>query len=218
MLRLRPWLILALCLGALSSAAATWAGELRADRDFRLIEPPLAAPDASSIDVIEFFWYGCPHCADLEPPLATWGRTLPRDVRLRRVPAIFHAKWISGARLYYTLETLHLAAALHGEVFAAIHGERLRLLDDEAALTAWAEQQGIARSDFLAAWNSFTVQTRIREAQRLTQAAGIRGVPALVVAGRYHALSEGSYRDLLRRTEQLIARSRANGVVPAPTF
>jgi len=210
----RTWLLFFGCFWLI----AAHAGELQPERDFRLIEPPLAATEAGKIEVIEFFWYGCPHCAALEPLLDTWNRSLPQGVNLRRVPAISHAKWISGARLYYTLEALHQVGALHGEVFAAIHGERLRLLDDEAALTAWIERHGIARSAFLAAWNSFGVQAQVREAQRLTQAAAIRGVPALIVAGRYQALTEGSYRDLLRRTDQLIAQSRSPGVSPAPTF
>lgn len=211
----RNWLLPAACLWLVM---AVHAGELQPERDFRLIDPPLAIAEPGKTEVIEFFWYGCPHCADLEPLLDTWGRTLPQDVNLRRVPAIFHAKWVSGARLYYTLETLHRVDALHGEVFAAIHRERLRLLDDDAVLLAWLEQHGVLRSAFLAVWNSFGVQAQVREAQRLTQAAAIRGVPALIVAGRYQALTEGSYRDLLRCTDQLIARSRSGGGAPAPTF
>lgn len=211
----RTWLLLPACLWL---AMAVHAGELQSGRDFRLIDPPLTAADPEKTEVIEFFWYGCPHCADLEPLLDTWSRRLPQAVNLRRVPAIFHARWVSGARLYYTLDALHRVNALHGAVFAAIHGERLRLLDDEAVLASWMEQHGVERSAFLAAWNSFGVQAQVREARRLTQAAALRGVPALIVGGRYQALTDGSYRDLLRRTDQLVAKTRSAGVLPAPTF
>ena len=201
-----------LCLMLLWLCAAPLAGNalaagLQAGRDFRPLDPPLATETKDRIEVIEFFWYGCPHCFDFEPTLEGWAKTLPADVVLRRVPAIFHSKWAPGAQLYYTLEALHLADALHHEVFTAMHVERLRL-DDESVLFGWAARQGIAAKAFAAAWNSFGVQSRVREAQRLTQESRITGVPALVVGGRYQALTSGNYGDLLQNTAQLIIRVR----------
>ncbi len=195
-------LILLLCLGG-----SAMADELRPGRDFRLIDPPLATEAKGRIEVIEFFWYGCPHCFDLEPLLAAWTRTLPADAALRRVPAIFHSKWEPGARLYYTLEAMHLVDSLHSAVFNAIHVERLRL-NDEKILFDWVAQKGIDAKAFAEAWNSFGVQSRVREAQRLTQESRITGVPSLVIAGRYQALTTGNYGNLLQRAGQLIERAR----------
>lgn len=189
-------------------AGAGQAGELQPGRDFRQTELSPATPGKSRIEVTEFFWYGCPHCAELEPLLTRWVAGLPADVHFRRVPAVLSGKWVSGARLYYTLEALHLVATVHPDVFTAIHRDRLRLLDDEDALFAWAASEGIDRQRFAAAWNAAGLQDRVREAHRLAQTAGIGGVPALIIDGRYQALTDGSYSDLLQRADQLIARAR----------
>jgi thiol:disulfide interchange protein DsbA len=102
-------------------ALAAGAADLQEGRDFRVINPPLTVP-SDRIEVTEFFWYGCPHCFDLEPPLAAWAASLPAGVSFRRVPAIpANDKWLPAARLYYTLEAMGLADKLHFEVFAAIH-------------------------------------------------------------------------------------------------
>lgn len=201
-------LLLALTLGLGLATNAVQASELQAGRDFRLIEPPLAVADQGKIEVTEFFWYGCPHCFDLEPVITPWAKVLPKDVNFRRVPTIFHSRWASGARLYYTLEAMNLVEALHGEVFTAIHRERLRLLDDERALFEWAAKKGVDSKKFADAWNSFGVQARVLEAQRLTQESRISGVPALIVNGRYQALTSGNYGDLIQRADQLVARAR----------
>lgn len=205
-------LLLGLCTTPLAGNAL--AVELQAGRDFRLLDSPLAAERKDRIEVIEFFWYGCPHCFDFEPVLEDWAKTLPADAVLRRVPAIFHSKWVAGAQLYYTLEALHRTDALHREVFNAMHVERLRL-NDESVLFEWAAKQGIDAKTFAAAWNSFGVQSRVREAQRLTQESRITGVPALVVGGRYQALASGNYGDLLQNTTQLIIRVRGEQSAPA---
>lgn len=205
-------LLLWLCTTPLAGNAL--AVELQAGRDFRPLDSPLAAERKDRIEVIEFFWYGCPHCFDFEPVLEDWAKTLPADVVLRRVPAIFHSKWVAGAQLYYTLEALHLTNALHREVFNAMHVERLRL-NDESVLFGWAAKQGIDAKAFAAAWNSSGVQGRVREAQRLTQESRITGVPALVVGGRYQALASGNYGDLLQNTTQLISRVRGEQSAPA---
>lgn len=199
--RLRGWLcaLLLCCGGALAET-------LQAGRDFRLLTPPLASAERQ-IEVIEFFWYGCSHCADFEPLLAAWARTLPADVRLRRVPVALRDVWLPGARLYYTLEALGRLETLHGAVFAAIHKDRLRL-NGESAMREWAVSQGITGEAFSAAWHGFGTEAKVLEAQRLARLAGIAGVPALVVDGRYLVLTGGTYGDLLRRAELLVAQAR----------
>ncbi|MDP2826213.1 MAG: thiol:disulfide interchange protein DsbA/DsbL [Sulfuritalea sp.] len=195
--------VLGLCL-----APGAGAAELKVGRDFRVINPPLAA-DRNKIEVTEFFWYGCPHCFDFEPVLAPWVGKLPTDVSFRRVPAIFpNNKWTPGARLYYTLEAMNLLDKLHSEVFNAIHIERKRL-DDEKILFQWVASKGVDANKFSDAWLSFGVESRVQQARELTQAAGLTGVPAVVVHGRYQAIAPGSYGELIALIDQLIDGVRA---------
>jgi len=192
----------------LCAALAAGAAELRQGRDFRLINPPLAA-DANKIEVTEFFWYGCSHCFDFEPALAAWVKKLPADVSFRRVPAIFpNNKLTPGARLYYTLEAMNLQDKLHSDVFKAIHVERQRL-DDGKVLLEWVAKQGVDAKQFSETWGSFGVQSRVKQAWRLTQSAGVTAVPGVMVQGRYLALTAGNYEDLLAIVDQLVARARA---------
>lgn len=189
-------------------ALAAGAAELQEGQDFRVISPPLAAPP-DRIEVTEFFWYGCPHCFDFEPMLAAWVKSLPTGVSFRRVPAISaNDKWVPGARLYYTLEVMDLVDKLHGDVFAAIHVDRQRL-DDERALFEWVAKKGIDANNFSAAWSSPGVQSRLQQARALGPAAGLTGVPAVMVHGRYLALTRGNYEDLLATIDRLVARVRA---------
>ena len=205
--RLRIFLALLaalLCLGTGAGAAA-----LQEGRDFRRIDPPLGA-DANRIEVIEFFWYGCPHCNDLEPLMAAWLRKLPPDVRFSRVPALFpnNPKWVPGARIYFALEAMTLVDRRHGQVFRAIHVERRRL-DDDRVLLEWVAGAGVDANAFLAAWTSFGVQTRVRQARDVTARAGLNGVPAIVVDGRYLAIMPASLDELPGLVDRLIERARS---------
>lgn len=192
-----------LCLALGASAL-----ELKEGRDFRLINPPLAT-DKAKIEVIEFFWYGCPHCFDFEPIVAPWAKKLPADVVFRRVPALFsNNKWASPARLYYTLEAMDLVDKLHRDVFNAIHLDHQRL-DDEKILFDWVAKKGVDPNKFSETWASFDVQSRVQQARELTLASRITGVPSMVVQGKYLVLTPGTYEDLLEIIEQLIDRARA---------
>lgn len=201
-----------LALVACCFAFAATAAEPREGMDFRAVTPPLAAP-AGRIEVIEFFWYGCPHCYDFEPVLAAWVARLPADVSFRRVPAIASSpSWIAAARMYYTLEALGLGDMLHGDVFTAIHRERLRL-HDEAAVADWAARKGIDPKRFAEAWASPAVQARIEQAGELTRAARLSGVPALMVQGRYLTLAQGDTEDLIAVLDYLVARARKDAAL-----
>ena len=189
-------------------ALTVGAAELKESRDCRVITPPLAAPK-DRIEVTEFFWYGCPHCFDFEPVLAAWARKLPADVTFRRVPTVTSSnKWTSAAQLYYTLEALDLLDKLHSDVFNAIHVDHQRL-DDEQAVLDWVEKKGVDRKKFSEAWSSSGVQARIQQARELSRNSGLTGVPAVMVQGRYLALTAGNYEKLLGNIEQLIDRVRA---------
>ncbi len=194
----------------LLSCACLMAGaaDLKPGQDYRDIDPPLA-PDRNKVEVTEFFWYGCPHCFNLESVIPRWAGKLPPSVNFRRVPVVFpDGKWTPGARLYYTLEAMNLLERLHADVFFAIHVERKRL-HDQKTLFEWVAGKGVDAKAFAEAWGSFGVHSRVQQARELTTRAGLNGVPAMVVDGRYQAITPEKYEDLLTLVDRLIDRARA---------
>ncbi len=149
---------------------------------------PTEAP-AGKVEVVEFFWYGCPHCNSFEPQLDAWLKTAPKTVAFRRVPVSFRPDFEPNQRLYYTLEAMGKLDELHKKVFYTIHVEK-QPLTTAAQVTAWAEKQGIDKAKFSELFNSFTVSTKVRKASQLQDSYQVDGVPALGVAGRYYTSSE----------------------------
>ena len=161
------------------------------------------------IEVVEFFWYSCPHCNAFEPKLANWLKKLPPDVAFRRVPVAFRDDFVPQQRLYYTLEAMGKVDELHTKVFNAIHAER-QSIDKEATIVAWAEKHGLDRAKFQELYNSFSVQTKARRATQLQDAYKVQGVPAIGVAGRYYTdgTLAGTMDHALRVTDYLVAEAR----------
>jgi thiol:disulfide interchange protein DsbA len=146
----------------------------------------LAPAPAGKIEVIEFFWYECPHCNALEPALDAWALRLPDDVALRRVPVWFREEPFGAQqRLFYTLEALGLVPTLHRKVFQAIHGERTRLRTAED-MAAFALKNGADPIAFMTTYNSFGVQTKAQQARQTASAYKIDAVPAMGIQGRYY--------------------------------
>ena len=161
------------------------------------------------VEVIEFFWYSCPHCNAFEPALDSWVKRLPKDVNMRRVPVAFNPGFVPEQRLYYTLKAMGKIDELHVKVFHAIHVEHLPL-DQEAGITAWVQKQGLDTAQFAQLYNSFSVATKVREATQLMDAYKVTGVPAIGVAGRFYTdgeLARGMDR-ALQVTDYLIGESR----------
>ena len=170
---------------------------------------PVEAP-AGSIEVIDFFWYNCPHCNAFEPSLGAWHKRLPADVVLRRVPVGFRDEFVPQQRLFFTLRSMGLVEKLHAKVFAAIHIERLDLTRGNA-IANWIAQQGVDRAKFSAIYDSPEVTNLVGQATALQDAYGVAGVPALGIAGRFYtdgALS-GSMARVLQVVDYLIADVRA---------
>ena len=157
-----------------------------AGTDYLVLEKPapVEAP-AGKIEIIEFFWYSCPHCNVFEPALATWIKRAPKDVAVRRVPVAFRDDFVPQQRLYYALEAMGLVDKLHGRVFAAIHGEKLSLNTPDA-IAAWVAKQGVDKAKFMEQFNSFAVATKATKGTQLQNAYKVEGVPAIGVAGRYY--------------------------------
>lgn len=169
------------------------------------LNPPQPTESAGKIEVIEFFWYGCPHCYAFEPVLNPWIKKLPKDVVFRRVPAIFNEQWGVAARVFYTLEAIGEEARLHTALFDAIHKENLRITD-ESAMLAWAGKNGVDVEKYKAAYRSFGVESRLKRAQQMTNAYRIDGVPSMAVQGRYvlSASVISDRQELLNATDQAI--------------
>jgi len=164
---------------------------------------------SGKIEVIEFFWYGCPHCYNLEPYIEAWQKQLPPDVEFRRVPAVFNQRWGRDAAIFYTLEAMGLLDKLHRPLFDAIHKNGLRT-DNEAALNEWLQKNGVDPKKFTDTLKSFGVQSKLRRAVQQTLAYKIDGTPAMAVAGRYTVSAEQgrTQQGMLEAVDSLVAMAR----------
>jgi len=161
------------------------------------------------VEVIEFFWYSCPHCNAFEPKLEAWVRRLPPDVFMKRVPVGFRDDFVPQQRLYYVLEAMGKLPELHAKVFQAIHVDR-NPINREDLILGWAEKQGLDRAKFQELYNSFGVSSKARRATQLQDQFKVSGVPAIGVAGRYYTDGDlaGNMDRALQVTEYLIAEAR----------
>lgn len=176
------------------------------EKDYREIKPAQATEEGPKVEVIEFFWYGCPHCYELEPTLKKWLARKPDDVTFRRVPAIFRQSWVPGAQTFYTLETMGELDRMHAKVFDAIHIER-QPFSDMSAISGWMGKNGIDAKKFEDTAKSFAVSGKVQRAQQMSAAYQLTGVPALVVDGKYIALGN-SFDGMIAIVDQLIERAR----------
>jgi len=148
------------------------------------LKPALQVESEGKIEVLEFFWYGCIHCYNLEPMVEKWEKTLPKDVQFRRVPAVFNDRWAIDASIFYALEAMGLLEKLHRPLFDAIHKERLRT-DVQKDFMEWLQKQGVDTKKFTETMKSFGVQSKMRRAAQMTALYKIDGTPAMAVHGRY---------------------------------
>ena len=160
------------------------AAQLTPGKDYRLIKPAQPTESGNKVEVLEFFWYGCPHCNNLQAPLHTWLKQKPADVEFRRVAAVLGDSWLPLTRAYYALDAMGLVDKLHYAVFAAIHEQHLRL-SDPRVLADWVARQGVDRQKFMDTYNSFGVLSRARNAVEMTRSYDIPGTPAITVDGKY---------------------------------
>ncbi len=169
---------------------------------------PVEAPQGK-VEVVEFFWYACPHCNAFEPKLEAWVKKIPADVAFRRVPVAFRDDMVPQQRLFYVLEALGKLEEVHRKVFHAIHVEK-QALNREDLITAWVEKQGVDKAKFTELYNSFAISTKARKATQLQDAYRIEGVPSLGVAGRYLTSGDmaGTVDNALLVTDYLIAEAR----------
>jgi protein dithiol oxidoreductase (disulfide-forming) len=178
-------------------------------RDYMELPTPQATETGAKIEVVEFFWYRCPHCHALDPLLAPWVKKLPADAQFRLVPAIFNDEWALDARIFYALEATGYVDRLHHPLLDAIHTQNAAGLKGQAYLkwvSSWLSKQGVDIAKYDAAFKSFTVDSKVKRAFQIAQAYRLEGVPALAVQGRYLVSGEG--KNMLGTADFLISQIR----------
>lgn len=198
---------LLLSFGAFAAAAQ----DLQKGKDFIELSPPLATDSPGKIEVLEFFWYGCPHCYHLEPHVEEWAKKLPADVVFRRVPAIFNQNWEAAARVHYALEAMGQLERLHKPFFDAIHKDNLKY-SSPAQLEAWLSKNGVSPEKYNTTAKSFAVESKVRRAVQLTNSFKFDGVPAISVQGRYVVAAQSNPAKQLANVDHFVELVRKAGV------
>jgi len=174
--------------------------------DYQRIDPAVKTSDPGKIVVTEVFWYGCPHCFRFEPYVEKWAGTLPESVVFEQMPSAINPRWTEHARAFYAMKLMGVQEQLHGKLFNAIHLKRQRLnnLDSIAKFVA---EQGFDEQLFRQHYASFAVDSQIRKNNKIEQRYGHRGVPAVIVNGKYltGAAMAGSNERLIKIINFLVA-------------
>lgn len=173
---------------------------------------PRAQPaESGKVEVIEFFWYACPHCYAFEPTLSRWAAKLPKDVVFKRVPAIARDTWEPLARTYYALEAMGEIPRLHEAVFNAVHKDKIDL-NNEKIQADWLAGKGVDVKKFTELYRSFGVETKIRASRQVFEKYAIEGVPAIIVDGRYYTAPgiKGGAERCVAVMDELIAKVKAD--------
>lgn len=195
----------------LFTSAAT-AAEPAQGQQYMQTQQIIPAQNPAKVEVLELFWYGCPHCYHLEPQLTEWAKKLPKDVEFRRVPGIARQEWVAGAKAFYAMEELKLSDKLHVALFDAIHKNRTVKPTDELAILEWiTKQSGLDRKKVEDAYRGFSVNTKVMRAMQIFRASGATGVPTLIIDGKYQTSVSiaGGNTEVLNVASYLIAKARA---------
>ena len=175
-------------------------------REAVAVNPPQPVENDGKIEVLEFFAYGCIHCAQLEPGLAAWTARQPADVKVKRIPATFAARGIDSPPIFYTLEAMGVLEKLHQKIFDAANLENV-MLGNPATLNKWLEKQGVDSKKYEEMQRSFSVQTKINRARKINSDYRIESTPSIAVNGRH--LLAGGGEALFANIDQLLAIARA---------
>lgn len=164
----------------LAASAATYKEKIH----YEQVQPPQPTTTKDKVEVVEMFWYGCPHCNALEPYVNRWLKRKPKNVEFVRIPAVFRPTWELHARAFYTAEILGVLDKTHSAMFEAIHQQKRRLNTEKELMEFFAEH-GVKNEDFKRVFHSFAVEAKVRRAKDLSQRYGISGVPSIIVNGKY---------------------------------
>lgn len=179
-----------------------WAEEEK----YTLLNPPQPTQSGNKIEVLEFFFYGCSHCYHLHPSLSAWEKQKPKDVELDFVPTIFNPQWEPMANTYYALESMNKRKQLDDTLYNAWHDNTILIEADKIA--DFVAQHGVDRQQFLAEYNSFTVQSKVMRSKQMVLSYHVMGTPTLVVDGKYAIVNQPDANDTIKTLNEVIAKVR----------
>lgn len=151
---------------------------------YEVISPAQPTQHADKIEVIEFFWYGCPHCYAFEPLLKEWVKKQNKNVEFIRQPAAFNETWAKHAKAYYTADALGVVDKIHDDFFDAVQNKK-ESLETEDELAKFFVAHGVKESEFRDTFNSFVVDAKMRKAPLMAASYGLSGVPVVIINGKY---------------------------------
>jgi thiol:disulfide interchange protein DsbA len=207
-------LALAISPMALAADAPAATGEV-----YDIVAPPHPTADPTKVEVMEFFWYGCPHCYHFEPHVKSWLKTKPANVEFIRQPAVFNAHWAAHAKAFFTAEALGVLDKVHDDFYDRIQNKK-EPLESEDDLAKFFAEHGVKEADFRQAYKSFAVDAKMRQAEPLAASYGVDGTPAIIVNGKYRisASKAKSFDKMIETTNALVAKELAAlpAAKPAP--
>ena len=195
------------CFFLLACACALAGAQPVAGKEYLVLDPPRSVK-GDRVEVLEFFYYGCPVCYEAQPHIARWQLASGPSVDLKRVPAVSDA-WMSFARVYYALETTGLLPRMHWPIYDNHHFDGKRL-NEEKNLLDWLNSNGVDAARFKQAYESYEVTQKVNEARKMLDTYNVKGVPSLVVDGHYvtSASLAGGVPQMMQVLEYLVARAR----------
>ena len=194
---------------AVAPHAAAQSAGLDIEGRYEVLQPPQQTETGDRIEVVDVFWYGCPHCYTFLPMMEAYEQVMPEYVEIRRLPAIFRESWAAHARAFYTAMLLGVVDQTHRPLFEEIHARR-NPTDHKEALAAFFERRGVDRGTFEQTWDSFAVESLVRKSILMQQRYGITGTPSVVVNGKYRVTGRlaGGYDNVIPVVMALVERER----------
>jgi thiol:disulfide interchange protein DsbA len=180
-------------------------------RNYQRIVPAQSTEAKGKIEVVELFWYACPHCYRFQPYMARWLKSKPADVVYRRMPAIFSDRWALLGRAFYTAQALGIVDRIHQPLFDAIHAEKRRM-DSEQALMAFFAEHGVSNDEFRKTFHSFAVDAKVRRAREMSRRYQAQATPSVVINGKYILNpdnADGNFNTMIKIMNYLIDKERA---------
>ncbi|WP_069471633.1 thiol:disulfide interchange protein DsbA/DsbL [Candidatus Marithrix sp. Canyon 246] len=195
-------------ISSISFAEDPYAGQYKV-LDF----PEETTTSNGKVEVLEFFWYGCPHCSHIEAPLNNWLKTKADYIEFKRVPAVFHQThgWAFGAKAYYIADALDMLDTIHGAIFNAIHNSKPKqydIIQSKDGLRSFFEKHGVKAKKFNRVYRSFWIYKQLNTAVDTTAAYDLNGVPAIIVNGKYKLPGEkfSGYKNMMKVVDYLAAK------------
>jgi protein dithiol oxidoreductase (disulfide-forming) len=167
--------------------------------------------DPSKVEVVEVFSYACIHCKNFQPAISAWHAKAPEYVDFYQLPAAFDPTWAKLAQAFYAAEALGVTDKVHDLMFSGIHDRNVNLADPAELATLFKDAAGIEPDQFNQVYNSFSVRSRVQQADARTRAYRVTGTPTLIVDGQFRvdARMAGGNDGMIRVVEHLVEQQKA---------